>query len=479
MTTVTPHPSVDYARFGAWFGDYRSTVLEPALELALPALRDLLADQLSSRDQTRIRATSGRVKSKPRTWRKVRHSRFRDLIQSVDDIPVAVHDLVGMRVTCVNLRDNELVQSALDALPTKAGQVGQLWLQPDSVRDYVNEPKESGYRAWHVSLGMTVPGDPDPVPVTVELQVRTLLQDSWGELTHEDTYSKDGALPPLVEVLSSRMSDLLATLDDIAEDLRTELDRIDAAAVADTDPLNGDLPASAESEQADEAAAFLVDQWTQLERPVELATLAWALQRDFGAEITDEWFGHRTFKRFLLTALPQAEISSGRQGFLLPKGFATDVEEADSSGTDDTEPDSAVGGDPAPPSEVPGAARQLHRIDRSFPLLASEQWADMYQYLSAAWQRFGPQSAGPRSLNRLSQSAKDRADAAGVTLSRRYLEYLAAAVIPNDERGRPLEPDEIGVAFTEFVLERMVELRVLGRDHTRARGKVERWLGPS
>ena len=146
-----------------------------------------------------------------------------------------LHDLVGVRVTCINVRDIEMVQSALENMPRQRAKPGVLWIDPASERDYVREPKESGYRGWHVNLGITVDTGDRRVPVTCELQVRSLLQDTWGELTHEDTYSKDGALPPLVEVLSKRMADLFSILDDIAEDLRTELDRIDEEAVVGTE----------------------------------------------------------------------------------------------------------------------------------------------------------------------------------------------------------------------------------------------------
>src|SRR6056297_915610 len=220
-----------YAEFGDWYDTFRVDVLEPALNQATDALQRELDDALSDRDLARIRSISSRVKSKRRTWRKVNQPRYRRQIDDVTDIPRIIDDLIGMRLTCTNLRDLEMVQVALESLPRQAGRKRPLTLDPTSERDYVEKPKPSGYRGWHVNLGVQHGG----AAVTCELQVRTLLQDSWGELTHEDTYSKAGELPPLVEVLSARMADLLATLDDIAEDLRTELDRIDEAIVDDTE----------------------------------------------------------------------------------------------------------------------------------------------------------------------------------------------------------------------------------------------------
>lgn len=319
MATHVGALNVGYDEFGDWYNDYRTDVLEPALAHATAALHDMLDDVLSDRDLVRIRNISGRVKSKRRTWRKLNQQRFDGDVTTPADIPSAVYDLIGLRITCTNVRDIDMVQGALESLPRRRGRRGALWLDADSERDYVIAPKDSGYRAWHVNLGVTIEQGGRWVPVTCELQVRTLLQDSWGELTHEDTYSKDGALPPLVEVLSKRMADLFAILDDIAEDLRTELDRIDEAAVAERG--HADAAGAAELdplvEQAADAATFLIDRWRNLDRPTALAGLAWALQREFGAEITDDWFGHGGFKRFLRHAMPDAVISTGRQPYLL------------------------------------------------------------------------------------------------------------------------------------------------------------------
>ena len=64
--------SFDYATFGRWYDTYRVDVLDPALDEAEAVLGGLLRDALSERDLARIRRPVGRVKSKPRLWRKLR-----------------------------------------------------------------------------------------------------------------------------------------------------------------------------------------------------------------------------------------------------------------------------------------------------------------------------------------------------------------------------------------------------------------------
>ncbi len=460
-----------YTDFGSWYDVYRDDVMDPALAEASAALAEVIDDQLSDRDLTRIRTTTGRVKSKRRTWRKLHHPRYEGRITATEDIPAVIDDLVGLRITCINLRDIEMVQAALDSLPKRRPRRGGLWLEPDTERDYVAEPKESGYRGWHVNLGIVIGAASGRMPVTCELQVRTLLEDSWGELTHEDTYSKDGSLPPLVAVLSRRMADLLSTLDDIAEDLRTELDRIDDVAVADTndDATQPDV-VTAPSEQAADAAAMLLDNWRRLDRPVDLASLAWALQREFGAEISDDWFGRRSFKRFLRHAIPDAEISSGNQAYLLPAHYGPDTPQppdtADDTATEAVTPDAAI----------PEVAMALRRIDRGFPLLDAAEWPALYRHLSEAWRRFGARKPSMAVVNQLSRSARDRAAADGSALSRRHFDYVAKAVLPATDSQQPPDAAAIATAFTAATIERMTQLRLLDQRDRKTRSAVQRWL---
>ena len=480
--------SFGYAEFGNWYDSYRADVLEPALDRAMDALQRELDDALPDRDLARIRSLSARVKSKRRTWRKVSQTRYRQRIETVDDIPRIIDDLVGMRLTCTNLRDIEMVQVALENLPRRPGRRRPLGLDPDSERDYIEQPKQSGYRGWHVNLNV----HHDDVPVTCELQVRTLLQDSWGELTHEDTYSKAGESPPLVEVLSTRMADLLATLDDIAEDLRNELDRIDEEIVAET-ALQADEAGevSLDVGPGADAADLLLERWNSLDRPLELSSLAWSLQTEFGAEVSDDWFGFRTFKRFLRAAIPDGEISSGRTAYLLPPGsgpsdaddtaaIAIDIADvvheatepapaaADVSDSSDSSDDDDV--------EVPDEVRQLRRAERGFPIVVTGDWRRIYEHLAEAWQENGSDTPSNQMINQLTRSARDSAQSTGEPLSRRHLDYVIKAVLSATQSGEPLDADRIGDVFTTSVLERLAELRIVPTGNAPTRARIARWL---
>ena len=460
-TQEAPDTEIGYVEFGVWYNNLKDRLLNPALEVAEASLERTLAELLSDRDLARVRSTTGRVKSARRTWRKIHQPRYENQITALDDVTDAIDDLVGLRMTCINLRDIELIQTALETLPRERGR--GLWLDPTSERDYVAKPKESGYRAWHVNLGIEVDG----TPVVCELQVRTLLQDSWGELTHEETYSKDGALPPLVDILSTRMAGLLSILDDIAEDLRTELDRIDQEVVAGYDDTLL-VAADALAGEAADAAALLQSRWMSITRPTDLAGLAWALQREFGAEISDNWYGHGSFKRFLQHAVPEGEISTGRQAYLLPMTTGT------------------AGDNGAPPLDqpdrhaAPGPARQLRRIDPEFPLLTTSDWPVLFEHLAESWRRVKPADSTAGTVSRVTRSARDLARGAGASFSRRTLNYVVKSLLAMNDGSQGVSPTPAGpllaAQFAEQTVQRMVELRIIESAESKAGTQVRGWI---
>jgi hypothetical protein len=190
--------------------------------------------------------------------------------------------------------------------------------------------------------------------------------------------------------------------------------------------------------------------------------------------VSDDWFGFRTFKRFLRAAIPDGEISGGRQAYLLPPGATTDGAELDLTAAVDAA--SAADETDEAASAVPAEARRLRRVDPGFPLVETEQWRRIYEHLAEAWRRVGAGTPSTKFVNQLTRSARDRARATGDPLSRRHLDHVVKAVLAAEESGEPLDADQIGDTFASSVLERMAELRIVPLDDGAARARVGRWL---
>jgi ppGpp synthetase/RelA/SpoT-type nucleotidyltranferase len=123
-------------------------------------------------------------------------------------------DLVGFRVVCSNLQDvrraAQLITAALEGERIKVRE-----------RNYIEAPKNSGYRAIHLLFQSEVRIGEDAMNVGCEIQIRTLAQDMWAHLSHEDIYKGD--VPPRLIERTRRLSEILWRADRVAEQIRREV----------------------------------------------------------------------------------------------------------------------------------------------------------------------------------------------------------------------------------------------------------------
>jgi ppGpp synthetase/RelA/SpoT-type nucleotidyltranferase len=427
--------------FGSWYDGYRDQLLEPARENAVKALNELLDEELSERDRVRVEVRPGRIKGRARAWQKLNH-RYADMVASPADVPQVMDDLVGLRIVCTNVSDLQRVRDILDDLETwSTGERPVLAVHSaESERDYLGEGKPSGYRAYQVNLCTSVQVAVERHVVVCELQLRTLLQDSWGELTHEDTYKPGNEPPPLVRTLSKRMADLMATLDDMAQDLRDELERIAVTATEGPMSEDEDGPASsAEFNAVDREAAYayLTDRVTRLTHPIDWASLAWEMQRQFGQDIVNGWLGHASFKEMLLEVVPDEQVVTDSPGYILPRDFNT---KSYGFGTS---------------AQAPRAALLLHETDKTFPLVDTASWQQAYSALAEATSTTC-EGEEVTAISTLTKRAREIAHTADGFVSRRQLNHIARALMEARELRAGMSAEEVADGFRAWTRARVV-----------------------
>lgn len=442
--------------FNEWYDRYRARLLEPARENAVKALNELLDEELSERDRVRVDVRPGRIKSKLRAWQKL-NSKYGAVVASMEEVPHVMDDLVGLRVVCTNTSDLKRVVEILCKL--------EIWsdgdtpvlaiISPDSAQDYLKEGTPSGYRAYHLNLCTSVPVATERHVVVCELQLRTLLQDSWGVLTHEDTYKPGTQPPPLVHTLGKRMADLMATLDDMAQDLRDALEKIAATATDASAVPEGALRPVAEFSTADRQAAYqyLRERVSTLARPIDWASLAWEMQREFGQDIANGWVGHASFKDVLLAAVPHDQVVSDAPGYVLPPHFDRDNYRFGSI------------------DDAPRAATLLHEMDRTFPLSETACWREAYSALAAA--TAADLDGGVFAITPLTERARHIARDADVLVSRRQLDHIARVLLAAHELRPNMTAVEISETFRTCTRQRVTPLSTSPSELA----ELDAWLG--
>ena len=57
--------------------------------------------------------------------------------------------------------------------------------------DYIQQPKESGYRSLHLIIDVPIVISEGTLHLPVEIQLRTIAMDMWASLEHELRYKSD------------------------------------------------------------------------------------------------------------------------------------------------------------------------------------------------------------------------------------------------------------------------------------------------
>jgi len=197
-------PSLDFdleeARFRLYYADNA-----PALQQACAALTGLVAAAVESAAGVDIAKVEGRVKDADECIRKFVR-KYRPALEESStpyDIQSYITDMVGVRVVC--LYEDEL---------EKVAQVLRARFAVIDVTDKVSAVESTeasfGYKGLHLDLKLSaadrdLPEHAAYATQPFELQVRTIIQDSWSVLDHKIKYKKSipGQLKRRINVLSA------------------------------------------------------------------------------------------------------------------------------------------------------------------------------------------------------------------------------------------------------------------------------------
>lgn len=93
-----------------------------------------------------------------------------------------LNDVAGVRVVCSFIDDIYEVAHML---------ARQNDVKVIRVKDYIKNPKENGYRSYHMIIEIPVFFSDKTMNMRVEIQIRTIAMDFWASLEHELKYKKD------------------------------------------------------------------------------------------------------------------------------------------------------------------------------------------------------------------------------------------------------------------------------------------------
>lgn len=156
---------------------YRCAIMEIETKL------NVLNEEFScAHDRNPIESIKTRLKSPESVSRKLKKHQ---LSFSLENIRNNIFDVAGVRVIC--------------SFPSDIYFIAESLVKQDDItlierKDYIQCPKESGYRSLHLIVEVPIFSTNEKTPMKVEIQLRTIAMDFWASLEHKLQYKK--TLPP-------------------------------------------------------------------------------------------------------------------------------------------------------------------------------------------------------------------------------------------------------------------------------------------
>ncbi len=171
------------------FANYRCAIMEVETKFKV------LNEEFSLiYDGNPIESIKSRIKSNESILKKIIR---KNLPLDLDAIEENLEDIAGVRVICSFIDD--------------IYKLADCFLRQDDVtlikmKDYIKNPKPSGYRSLHLIVAVPIFLENEKKLVKVEVQFRTIAMDFWASLEHKLRYNKKIA-PEMMEELSRELSE--------------------------------------------------------------------------------------------------------------------------------------------------------------------------------------------------------------------------------------------------------------------------------
>lgn len=124
---------------------------------------------------------------------------------TIENMIKYVNDIAGVRLICSFTSD----------IYKLAGMIGnQSDLKVLAIKDYIKNPKESGYKSYHMIVSVPIFLSDSVVDTKVEIQIRTIAMDFWASLEHKIYYKFEGNAPDYISRDLKECAEMVSTLDD-------------------------------------------------------------------------------------------------------------------------------------------------------------------------------------------------------------------------------------------------------------------------
>lgn len=148
-----------------------------------------------------IEHVTSRIKSPQSIAKKMRRYERELTLSNIMDY---INDIAGIRIICSFTAD---IYRIADLLTSQSD------IKILKIKDYIQQPKESGYTSYHMIVAVPVALSSGVVETKVEIQIRTIAMDFWASLEHKIYYKFEGKAPSHIRRELKECADLVSFLD--------------------------------------------------------------------------------------------------------------------------------------------------------------------------------------------------------------------------------------------------------------------------
>lgn len=127
-----------------------------------------------------------------------------DYESTIDNMVAHVNDIAGIRIVCSFTSD-------IYRLAEMIGKQNDLTVV--SIKDYIKNPKMSGYKSYHMLVTVPIFMSDGVVDTKVEIQIRTIAMDFWASLEHKIYYKFEGNAPDYISRDLRECAGIVSMLD--------------------------------------------------------------------------------------------------------------------------------------------------------------------------------------------------------------------------------------------------------------------------
>lgn len=161
-----------------YFDYYRENLfyIEAVLEKLLDRISEIDSRREMSGERRLVDNVRYRIKSPESMQAKLKKRGF---ATDVETAMKKLYDAAGIRIIC----------PYMDDVYTMAKEIAKCSdIEVIEVKDYIKNPKENGYRSYHMIVETPVVYEGETHYVVAEIQIRTMVMNSWASAEHQLRY---------------------------------------------------------------------------------------------------------------------------------------------------------------------------------------------------------------------------------------------------------------------------------------------------